>query len=120
MKHNSSGADQIHEVRRVALVVRVSTDRQAMTEEGSLKNQLQRLRSYMQYRNSCSEEWREIRHIELRAISGKDAVRSQEIQPLYEERARSRVCLNQGVVRYHHTTGPLCGNYSHGHGANGA
>ncbi len=34
-------------IRRAGLVVRVSTDRQARTPEGSLKNQLQRLRQHL-------------------------------------------------------------------------
>ena len=36
--------------RRVGLVMRVSTDRQALNEEGSLKNQLQRLRQHVDYK----------------------------------------------------------------------
>lgn len=77
--------------RKALLITRVSTSRQAENDEGSLKNQLQRLRGYMDYRISCSEEWREVIHIELRAISGKDSVRSQEFQPLYEEVRTGRV-----------------------------
>ena len=73
------------------MITRVSTSRQADNDEGSLKNQLQRLRGYMEYRISCSEEWREVIHIELRAISGNDSVRSQEFQPLYEEVRAGRV-----------------------------
>ena len=44
------GNGQPDQVRRLALVIRVSTDRQAMTEEGSLKNQLQRLRAHIEYK----------------------------------------------------------------------
>ena len=77
--------------RKALLITRVSTSRQAENDEGSLKNQLQRLRGYMDYRISCSEEWREVIHIELRAIFGKDSVRSQEFQPLYEEVRTGRV-----------------------------
>ncbi|MDA1129734.1 MAG: recombinase family protein [Chloroflexi bacterium] len=79
------------EIRTTLLVTRVSTPRQAANDEGSLKNQLQRLRSYMEYRNSSSEDWREVKHIELRAISGKDSIRSEEFQPLYEEVRMGRV-----------------------------
>ena len=39
-----TGAESAADERRVGLLTRVSTERQAMTEEGSLKNQLQRLR----------------------------------------------------------------------------
>ena len=67
----SRGAAQ-NSIRRVGLVVRVSTDRQAENEEGSLKNQLQRLRQHVDYKRAvASEEWAEAEIYELRAISGK-------------------------------------------------
>jgi hypothetical protein len=44
------------ETRKVALVTRVSTDRQAMNEEGSLKTQLQRLRAHIEYKNGFGRE----------------------------------------------------------------
>ena len=92
MKHSRSGADQGHEVRRVALVVRVSTDRQAMTEEGSLKNQLQRLRAHLDCKSgACGEQWKESAVYELRAISGKDSMRSQEFQQLFRDIQSRRV-----------------------------
>ena len=91
-KHNRSEADQGHEVRRVALVVRGSTDRQAMTEEGSLKNQLQRLRAHLDYKSgACGEQWQESAVYELRAISGKDSMRSQEFQQLFRDIQSRRV-----------------------------
>lgn len=77
--------------RNTVLITRVSTSRQADKDEGSLKNQLQRLRGYIKYRRTCGEEWREVIHIELRAISGKDSVRSQEFRILYEEIRAGRV-----------------------------
>ena len=47
--------------RRVALVVRVSTTRQADNDEGSLKNQLQRLRAHLEYKTTaCGEDWSEV------------------------------------------------------------
>ena len=91
MKKSKATPASHSEIRTTLLVTRVSTSRQADNDEGSLKNQLQRLRSYMEYRNSSSEDWREVKHIELRAISGKDSVRSQEFQPLYEEVRMGRV-----------------------------
>ncbi len=91
-KHNSSGTEESHEVRRVALVIRVSTDRQAMTEEGSLKNQLQRLRAHIEYKaGACGEQWQESAVYELRAISGKDSMRSQEFQQLFRDIQSRRV-----------------------------
>ena len=78
--------------RHVGLVVRVSTDRQAMTEEGSLKNQLQRLRQHIDYKTTaCGEEWREAEVYELRAVSGKDSLRSPEFQRLFADIRSGRV-----------------------------
>ena len=71
-------------VRNVLLINRVSTLRQAENDEGSLKNQLQRLRGYMEYHRTCDEDWREVAHVELRGISGKNSVRSLEFQPVFE------------------------------------
>lgn len=83
-------------VRTTILVTRVSTPRQAENDEGSLSNQLQRLRGYMEYRHVCGEDWREVDLIELKAISGKNSVRSQEFQPVYEHilagRANTVLC----------------------------
>lgn len=79
-------------VRRAGLVVRVSTDRQAMTEEGSLKNQLQRLRQHIEYKTTtCGEEWAEEEVYELRAVSGKDSLRSPEFQRLFADIRSGRV-----------------------------
>jgi site-specific DNA recombinase len=80
----SSGISGHNQPRNVLLITRVSTLRQAENDEGSLKNQLQRLHSYMSYRSSCGEEWREIAHIELKGISGKNSLQSAEFQPAYE------------------------------------
>ncbi len=77
-------------VRNALLITRVSTPRQAENDEGSLKNQLQRLRVYMEYRRTCGEDWREGGLIELKGISGKDSVRSLEFQPLYEQVMEAR------------------------------
>ena len=84
-----NGESRPHQIRRVALVVRVSTDRQAMTEEGSLKNQLQRLRAHIEYKAvACGEQWQEVAVYELRAISGKDSMRSA---PYLRNRERNRL-----------------------------
>ena len=72
-------------IRNALLITRVSTLRQADNDEGSLKNQLQRLRGYMEYRRTCGEDWREVGLIELKGISGKDSVRSLEFQPVFEQ-----------------------------------
>ena len=69
--------------KRVALVVRVSTDRQAGNPEGSLKNQLQRLRQHIAYkRDGLGEDWQEVALFELKGISGKSSLRRSELQPL--------------------------------------
>ena len=94
-KHNGTRPHS-NEPRTALLITRVSTVRQAENDEGSLKNQLQRLRGYMDYRRTCGEDWREVSVIELRAISGKDAVRSPEFQPVFEQvregRANTVLC----------------------------
>jgi site-specific DNA recombinase len=77
--------------RRVALVVRVSTDHQASNPEGSLTTQLQRLRQHLQYKNGLGEVWDEVAVYELRAVSGKDSVRSDEFKLLYAEIESGRV-----------------------------
>lgn len=67
----------------VGLITRVSLDEQARNPEGSLVNQLQRSRSHLQYKMDVArEEWTEAGHVELRGISGKDSVRSQEFERL--------------------------------------
>jgi hypothetical protein len=53
-------------VRTALLITRVSTTRQAENDEGPLKNQLQRLRGFLDYRRTYDEDWREAGVIELR------------------------------------------------------
>ncbi len=68
------------------LITRVSLDEQARNPEGSLVNQLQRLRSHLQYKkDTVAEEWPEASHYELRGISGKHSVRSPEFQRLFDD-----------------------------------
>jgi site-specific DNA recombinase len=73
-------------LKRAALVVRVSTDRQARAEEGSLTNQLQKLRQHITYKSeACGEEWAEAAIYELRAVSGKNSFRSPKFQRLFAD-----------------------------------
>ena len=66
--------------RRAGLVLRVSTDRQAQTAEGSLHTQRQRLRQHIAYkRDTVGESWDEVAIYELRAVSGKDSLRSPRV-----------------------------------------
>ncbi len=79
-------------VKRVALVLRVSTDRQARNEEGSLKNQLQRLRQHIEYKSiTCGEDWTEAGLYELKGISGKNSMRSREFERLFADVRAGRV-----------------------------
>ena len=88
----AQNGNQSPAVRRVGLVVRVSTDRQAMNPEGSLKTQLQRLRQHMEYKRSVAgEEWLEVAIYELKAISGKSSMRSAELQRLLADIRSGRV-----------------------------
>ncbi len=78
--------------RRAGLIVRVSTDHQANSQEGSLKTQLQRLRQHLAYKNSVGNEpWSEAAVYELRAVSGKDSVRSDEFKRLFADIEAGRV-----------------------------
>ena len=83
---------QREDVRRVGLIVRVSTDIQASNPEGSLVTQLQRLRQQVAYkRDTIGEPWEEAAVYELRGVSGKDSVRSPEFQRLFEDIESGRV-----------------------------
>jgi site-specific DNA recombinase len=76
----------------VAFIVRVSTDMQARNPEGSMKTQLQRLRSHLAFKqNQGNEAWREVMVFELRAIKGSESLHSDELQPLYEAIRAGRV-----------------------------
>jgi site-specific DNA recombinase len=77
--------------RRAAMVVRVSTTKQAENDEGSLKNQLQRLRAHLDYRRACGEDWQEVAVYELKGISGKSSLRSPELQRLVADIQAGRV-----------------------------
>lgn len=77
--------------RRAALVVRVSTDMQTRNEEGSLKTQIQRLRQHIDYKVGIGEGWREVEVYELKAISGKDSMRSPEIRRLMADIESGRI-----------------------------
>ncbi len=73
-------------MKKCGFVVRVSTDRQARNKEGSLKNQLQRLRAHVEYKNvACGEEWVEVERYILEGVSGKDSFRSKEFARLFED-----------------------------------
>lgn len=73
-------------------VLRVSTDRQAHNEEGSLKNQLQRLRQHIDYKSvTCGEDWKEVAVYELKGISGKNSMRSPEFERLFADIRAGRV-----------------------------
>jgi len=87
----SRNGDGVGDARKVALVTRVSTDRQAMNEEGSLKTQLQRLRAHIDYKNGCGETWTEAGVYVLKGISGKDSMRSDEYAELFAAIRAGRV-----------------------------
>ncbi len=78
-------------IRRVAIVTRVSSERQASNDEGSLKTQLQRLRAHIEYKRNCGEQWQEVAVYELRAISGKNSLRSADLQLLFGDIESGRV-----------------------------
>ena len=78
--------------RFTGLTTRVSLDEQARNSEGSLANQLQHLRAHIQYKKeSGGEDWRESGVYELRGVSGKNSVRSQEFQRIFDDIRAGRV-----------------------------
>ena len=78
--------------KKVALVVRVSTDMQAANTEGSLKNQVQRLRQHITYKREVSgEDWQEVQLYELKAVSGKHSMRRPELAPLFADMRAGRI-----------------------------
>jgi site-specific DNA recombinase len=74
-------------MKKCGLIIRVSTDKQAENEEGSLKNQLQRLNAHIEYKNMAEgkKEWLEAGKYVLRGVSGKDSFRSPEFARLFED-----------------------------------
>src|SRR5688500_4407152 len=74
-------------MKKCGFVIRVSTDRQARNEEGSLKNQLQLLRAHVEYKNLAEgkTEWLEAGQYTLKGVSGKDSFRSPEFARLFED-----------------------------------
>ncbi|MFQ6027289.1 MAG: recombinase family protein [Dehalococcoidia bacterium] len=69
-----------------ALITRVSLDEQARNPEGSLVNQVQRLRAHLDYKNTTeSGPWLEVGHYELRGVSGRNSVHSPEFQRLFND-----------------------------------
>ena len=79
-------------MKKCAFVIRVSTDRQAKNKEGSLKNQLQRLRAHVEYKNiACGEQWVEVEKYILKAVSGKDSFKSKEFARLFEDVRTGRI-----------------------------
>jgi DNA invertase Pin-like site-specific DNA recombinase len=53
----SNGHEKSHDPVRVCLYVRVSTDKQANKEDGSLDTQLDRLTTYVNYKKTSGESW---------------------------------------------------------------
>jgi len=79
-------------MRTCGLVVRVSTEEQARNPEGSLTNQLQRLRAHLDYKNGvCGEQWPETKTVVLKGVSGKDSFRSKELVDLLQDIKAGRI-----------------------------
>lgn len=78
--------------KKCGFIIRVSTERQAQNKEGSLVNQLQRLRAHVEYKTTaCGEDWKEVERYELKAVSGKDSFRTAEFGRLIEDIKAGRV-----------------------------
>ena len=86
------GLRLVQEHRLAGLVTRVSTDGQSRNDEGSLKTQLQRLRQHIEYKTTVAgEDWSEAAVYELKAISGKDSMRSVEFERLFADIRAGRI-----------------------------
>lgn len=78
--------------KKCGFIIRVSTERQAQNKEGSLVNQLQRLRAHVEYKTAvCGEDWIEAERYELKAVSGKDSFRTAEFARLIDDIKNGRV-----------------------------
>ncbi len=77
--------------KRCGLVARVSTERQAQNDEGSLVNQKQRLRARLEAKRQQGENWREVEIYELRAVSGSTSLDSPEMHRLRADIQAGRV-----------------------------
>ncbi len=80
-------------MKRCGFVIRVSTDKQARNPEGSITNQLQRLRAHVEYKNMAEDkkEWIESATYVLKGVSGKDSFKSPEFARLFEDIKIGRV-----------------------------
>ncbi|MFH1093695.1 MAG: recombinase family protein [Candidatus Omnitrophota bacterium] len=80
-------------MKRCGFVIRVSTDKQARNPEGSLTNQLQRLRAHVEYKNMAEDkkDWVEAATYILKGVSGKDSFKSPEFARLFEDIKIGRV-----------------------------
>jgi site-specific DNA recombinase len=71
--------------RRVALVTRVSTRRQAENDEGSLKTQLQLLNAYVDFKCASGEDYRIVATYQLAAVSGEHALQCPDMLRLQRD-----------------------------------
>jgi len=72
--------------RVIYRVLPVSTDGQAKNPEGSLTNQLQRLRGHIDYKTkTCGEDWVETEEYILAGVSGKKSFQSKQFQQLFAD-----------------------------------
>jgi site-specific DNA recombinase len=79
-------------MKKCGFIVRVSTPGQARNPEGSLTNQLQRLRAHVDYKNNtCGEQWSEVDKYDFPGVSGKVSFRSKEFQRLLEDIRTGRI-----------------------------
>lgn len=79
-------------VKLCGLVIRVSTDIQALRKEGSLTQQRQFLEDFIAMKNKLlNEEWRIVEIYELRGISGKVSLESPELVKLKNDIKRGHI-----------------------------
>ena len=76
-------------MKKCGLYLRVSTEMQAQTKDGSLDTQFSRLESYVKFRNSPEEEWIIEQVYREEGRSGKDMQRPELQRMLNDIRANS-------------------------------
>ncbi len=79
------------QIWHVGIPIRVSTSLQAANDEGSMKNQLQRIRAYLEFKRTSGEDWREEVVYDLPAVSGKHSLQHPEFLRLQRDIVGGRV-----------------------------
>jgi len=79
-------------MKKCGLVARVGTQGRVANKEGSLTNQLRRLKAHLKCKTEATgEPWVEVERYVLSGISGKDTLRSKQFTRLFEDVRAGRI-----------------------------